>query len=85
MKLVMIVLTLPFLMSLSSCTTTKVEYVDRIVYKEPLVPQYSSIMYPSVPLVVWGDYAVYKAQCEAKINQCNSNMQSIYNSISLSE
>ena len=77
-----IVLMLLSLTVLSSCACkSTIEYVDRVVVVEPVLPDIQSIVYPSVELRVWGDYAIYKAQCEAQIDICNSSIQSIINSI----
>lgn len=79
MKLATIALIALSLTVLSSCSTCKpkTEYVDRIVYQSPVYSKPDLAEYPTVQLYLWGDYAVYKAQCEAQIDKCNSDMQSV--------
>lgn len=81
MKVLMFVLILPFLMGLSSCTDEKIIY--QIVYREvyPTVPMYQKLETPKVNLKVWGDYAIYKEQCEAIISEGNLNLDSIYKAL----
>lgn len=82
MKAITTVLMLASLILLSSCSCNpKTEYVDRIVYVEPVLPEVTNTKLPSIELNVWGDYAIYKAQCEAKIKSCNSEKNSIINSV----
>lgn len=83
MKLPILALTLLSMIGLNSCSTCKpkTEYVDKIVYVKPIVPETKDTEFPSIKLKVWGDYAIYKAQCEASINACNSDKTSILNSI----
>lgn len=85
MKVLMLVLLLPFLMSLSSCTDEKIIY--QVVYREvyPTVPMYQKLETPKVNLKVWGDYAIYKEQCEAIISEGNLNLDSIYKSLERSK
>lgn len=81
MKVLTFVLLLPFLMGLSSCTDEKIIY--QTVYREvyPTVPVYKKLETPRVNLKVWGDYAIYKEQCEATIMEGNLNLESIYKSL----
>lgn len=73
------VLTLLSLLLLSSCASEKIVY--KVVYREvyPDVPIYTAVGYPTVELHVWGDYRIYKEQCEALIDESNINLDSIYN------
>lgn len=71
------VLMLLSLILLSSCT--EIRYVYRNIY--PDIPQYNYSPYPSVELIHWGDYAIYKEQCEAIIMEGNLNLESIYKSL----
>ena len=71
------------LIILSSCAKSPIiQYVDRVVYQEPVYPVPAYLNYPSVNLIVWGDYAIYKAQCEALIDTGNSELQSILDALS---
>lgn len=82
MKAKTLVLLPVFLIVLSSCACKPtIEYVDRVQYLVPEVPKLAPVEYPKVQLEVWGDYSIYKAQCEAQINLCNLNMETIVNSI----
>lgn len=83
MKAAILALMLISLTSLNSCSTCtpKTEYVDKIVYVEPIVPEYKQTDLPEVELNVWGDYAKYKLQCESLINSCNADKLSIINSL----
>jgi hypothetical protein len=82
MKALMLALLLPFLMILSSCSCKPtIEYVDRVEFIEPIVPSVMDTEYPSIRLQVWGDYAIYKQQCEAQIDKCNADKQSITESL----
>lgn len=70
------VLMLTSLLILSSgCTSTKVQNIP--VY--PNMPVYEPLQYPAVSLEKWGDYKVYKLQCEAIIDTGNLNVESLYN------
>jgi hypothetical protein len=82
MKAMMLVLLLPFLILLSSCSCKPtIEYVDRVELINPQLPDLLATEYPSVRLQVWGDYAIYKQQCEAQIDKCNADKQSITESL----
>lgn len=82
MKVLMLVLLLPFLILLSSCSCKPtIEYVDRVEFIEPTIPTVMDTEYPNVRLQVWGDYAIYKQQCEAQIDKCNADKQSILESL----
>lgn len=83
MKLKIVVLMLLSPLGLSSCSTCKpkTEYVDKIVYIQPVVPEYSKTNQPNVELNVWGDYTKYKLQCTALINSCNADKLSIIESL----
>ena len=88
MKQPIYVLMLIFLISSSSllvgCSTQpKIEYVDRIVYKEPIVPIYNELSYPQTRLQVWGDYSIYKLHCESIIDKSNNNLKSIYEALDI--
>lgn len=85
MRLLISVLMLPFLVGLSSCCSPEVRYVDKVVYKKPVVPNPPTTEYPSVRLNVWGDYAVFKAQCVAQIDKCNADKKSIIDSLDTGE
>ena len=75
---------LSLLLFVSGCSTCepKIEYVDRVVYITPEVPNVLPTEEPSVTLKVWGDYKVYKQQCQAQISLCNVDKQSILTAIS---
>ena len=84
MKLLILALIVPSLMVLSSCSTEpKIEYVDRIIYKTPIYPVPQDTELPSVQLNVWGDYGIYKAQCESLINKCNTDKKSIIDALKI--
>jgi hypothetical protein len=84
MKALMLALLLPFLMILSSCACKPtIEYVDRVEFINPQLPDLLPTEYPSVRLQVWGDYAIYKQQCEAQIDRCNTDKRSIPDSLQL--
>jgi hypothetical protein len=71
------------LLVLSSCACKPTrEYVDRVEYVNPVVPEFTSTGYPTVELKVWGDYALYKKQCETQIDKCNLDKSAIIDSIS---
>lgn len=83
MKLVKLALIPIFLLVLNSCATCepRVEYVDRIITIKPDVPDVMPTELPSVELRVWGDYSIYKAQCETLIGTCNADKKSIMDSL----
>jgi hypothetical protein len=82
MKALMLALLLPFLMILSSCSCKPtIEYVDRVEFINPQLPDLLPTEHPSIRLQVWGDYAIYKQQCEAQIDKCNADKQSITESL----
>lgn len=71
-------LILSSLLILSSCASERIVY--KVVYREiyPDVPIYAPVTYPPVPLFVWGDYRIYKEQCQALIDESNLNLKSVY-------
>jgi len=71
----------------SGCSTCepRTEYVDRVVYLSPEIPTVKDTELPSVELKVWGDYKIYKQQCQAKIKLCNDDKKSILTVISNSD
>ena len=82
MKALTLVLLLPFPILLSSCACKPtIEYVDRVEFIEPQLPDLLPTEYPSIRLQVWGDYAIYKQQCEAQIDKCNADKSAIINAI----
>ena len=72
------------LIFVSGCSTCepKTEYVDRVIYLSPEIPVIKDTELPSVELKVWGDYKIYKQQCQAKIELCNTDKRSIITAIS---
>jgi hypothetical protein len=81
MKAKTLALTLLSLTILSSCCKPKIEYVDRVEYLHPQVPEFTDTAYPPIELKVWGDYAIYKQQCQAQIDKCNADKSAIIDSI----
>lgn len=81
MKVLTSVLILPFLLLLSSCSSPEIRYVDRTVYLQPIVPAFEKTEYPGVELRVWGDYKVYKMQCEAQLDRCNLDKKTTLDSL----
>ena len=81
MRVKIFVLTLLSLTILSSCCKPKIEYVDRVEYIAPQIPELPPTTYPSINLNVWGDYAIYKQQCQAQIDTCNADKSAIIDSI----
>jgi hypothetical protein len=77
-----VLMPLSLLIFVSGCSCTpETKYVDRIVYTAPVVPEVHPTTKPSVILEVWGDYKVYKEQCEAQIKVCNADKVSIIDSL----
>jgi len=82
MRVKTLVLTLLSLTILSSCACKPtIEYVDRVEYVKPQVPEFDDTKYPSVERRVWGDYRVYREQCEAQIDMCNADKHGIIRAI----
>jgi hypothetical protein len=84
MRVKMLALMLPFLLVfVSGCSTTepRIEYVDRIVYTDPIIPETTDTANPSMHPDVWGDYKIYKEQCKAQIKACNIDKKSIVDSL----
>jgi len=63
-----------------ACKPT-IEYIDRVEYLHPQIPEFADTKYPSVELRVWGDYRVYKEQCEVQIDVCNADKHGIIRAI----
>ena len=80
--LISVLIPLSLLIFVSGCSCTpEIKYVDRVVYTVPIVPETHLTVKPSVTLEVWGDYKVYKEQCEAQIKVCNADKVSIIDSL----
>jgi hypothetical protein len=48
---------------------------------KPQIPEFADTKYPSVELRAWGDYRVYKEQCEVQIDVCNADKHGIIRAI----
>ena len=82
MKVKTLALILLSLTILSSCACKPtIEYVDRVEYIAPQIPELPPTPYPSINLNVWGDYAIYKQQCQAQIDKCNADKSAIMDAI----
>ncbi len=77
-----VLIPLSLLIFVSGCSCTpEVKYVDRITNITPVVPETHPTELPSMKPMVWGDYKVYKEQCEAQIRVCNADKVSIIDSL----
>ena len=82
MRVKTLVLIAASLMVLSSCACKpQIEYVDRVVLVDPILPEVESTPLPQTELIVWGDYRAYKAECEAQISKCNADKQGLIDAI----
>lgn len=82
MKAKTFALTLLSLTVLSSCACKPtIEYIDRVEYITPQIPELPPTAYPTITLNIWGDYAIYKQQCRAQIDKCNADKSAIIDSI----
>jgi hypothetical protein len=78
-----LLLLLPVVMLAGCSCKPTIEYVDRVVYIDPVVPEVVTTEYPSVELNVWADYHIYKLQCERQIDMCNADKSGIIRSLQI--
>lgn len=63
---------------LISCSTNK---PPEVVYIQPVYPVYGDTPNPKVPIKVWSDLLLWKAEAELLIAKSNAEKQAIYRAI----
>lgn len=80
------VLTLICLLSLSSCASTQkcepdIRYKTEVITMTPVISEPDPVEPPSRKIGKWKNHKLYRIQCEAKIQECNTKASGLYRSI----